>query len=136
MLPHRFRVPVLLFLRDEVAALQDTPDAFGDSYALAIARPESFWHERVAQTADGIVIIDPVKSKGRKDLVESCPHGQIWWNEELQLPQKWIFDAHLLLLDPSTLDLAPRAREVLDVVGADQVVGAQFRVQGQQRSVQ
>ncbi len=45
---------------------------------------------------DGIVIIDPVKSKGRKDLVESCPHGQIWWNEELQIPQAWTFDAHLL----------------------------------------
>lgn len=45
---------------------------------------------------DGIVIIDPVKAKGRKDLVESCPYGAIWWNDELQIPQKWIFDAHLL----------------------------------------
>ena len=45
---------------------------------------------------DGIVIIDPVKSKGRKDLVETCPHGQIWWNEELQIPQAWTFDAHLI----------------------------------------
>ncbi|MBW7902900.1 MAG: oxidoreductase [Rhodocyclaceae bacterium] len=45
---------------------------------------------------DGIVIIDPVKAKGRKDLVKSCPYGAIWWNDALQLPQKWIFDAHLL----------------------------------------
>ncbi len=45
---------------------------------------------------DGIVIIDPVKAKGRKDLVEACPYGHIWWNEELQLPQAWPFDAHLL----------------------------------------
>ncbi|MGO9126886.1 MAG: 4Fe-4S dicluster domain-containing protein [Terriglobales bacterium] len=45
---------------------------------------------------DGIVIIDPHKAKGRKDLVQSCPYGAIWWNEELELPQKWIFDAHLL----------------------------------------
>lgn len=45
---------------------------------------------------DGIVIIDPVKAKGRADLVSSCPYGAIWWNEELKLPQKWIFDAHLL----------------------------------------
>jgi hypothetical protein len=37
-----------------------------------------------------------VKAKGRKDLVESCPYGHIWWNEELQLPQAWPFDAHLL----------------------------------------
>ena len=35
-------------------ALADTPDAFGDSYALAIARPPEFWHERVAQTAAGV----------------------------------------------------------------------------------
>ena len=50
----------------------------------------------VTKRDDGIVIIDPVKSKGRRDLVESCPHGQIWWNEELQIPQAWTFDAHLL----------------------------------------
>jgi Fe-S-cluster-containing dehydrogenase component len=50
----------------------------------------------VKKRADGIVIIDPDKAKGRKDLVESCPYGHIWWNEELQLPQIWPFDAHLL----------------------------------------
>ena len=50
----------------------------------------------VTKRDDGIVIIDPVKSKGRKDLVESCPYGQIWWNDELQIPQAWTFDAHLL----------------------------------------
>ena len=35
-------------------ALADAPDAFGDSYALAIARPPEFWHERVAQTSAGV----------------------------------------------------------------------------------
>lgn len=45
---------------------------------------------------DGIVIIDPVKAVGRKDLVDSCPYGSIHWNEEEKIPQKWIFDAHLL----------------------------------------
>jgi Fe-S-cluster-containing dehydrogenase component len=50
----------------------------------------------VKKRADGIVIIDPVKAKGRKDLVDTCPHGHIWWNEELELPQAWTFDAHLL----------------------------------------
>ena len=52
--------------------------------------------DAVKKRADGIVLIDPVKAKGRKDLVEACPYGQIWWNEELQLPQAWTFDAHLL----------------------------------------
>lgn len=45
---------------------------------------------------DGIVIIDPVKAKGRRDLVDACPYGAIVWNEELSIPQQWTFDAHLL----------------------------------------
>lgn len=45
---------------------------------------------------DGIVIIDPVKAKGQKAIVESCPYGAIWWNEDLDVPQKCTFCAHLL----------------------------------------
>ena len=45
---------------------------------------------------DGIVIIDPVKAKGHKELVKACPYGHIWWNDELEVPQSWPFDAHLL----------------------------------------
>lgn len=50
----------------------------------------------VTQRADGIVIFDPVKARGRRDLVDACPHGAVVWNDERQLPQTWIFDAHLL----------------------------------------
>jgi len=50
----------------------------------------------ITKRDDGIVLIDPVKAKGRKDLVEACPYGHIWWSDELQLPQGWTFDAHLL----------------------------------------
>ena len=50
----------------------------------------------VYQRPDGIVIIDPQKARGNKEIVESCPYGSIWWNEEHQVAQKWIFDAHLL----------------------------------------
>ena len=50
----------------------------------------------VTKRDDGIVLINPVKAKGRKDLVEACPYGHIWWNEELSLPQAWTFDAHLI----------------------------------------
>jgi Fe-S-cluster-containing dehydrogenase component len=50
----------------------------------------------VRKRDDGIVIIDPVKAKGQKRLVDACPYGAIWWNEEKQLPQAWPFDAHLL----------------------------------------
>ncbi len=35
-------------------------------------------------------------AKGRKDLVEACPYGHVWWNEEHQVPQIWPFGAHLL----------------------------------------
>jgi Fe-S-cluster-containing dehydrogenase component len=52
--------------------------------------------DAVKKRDDGIVLIDPVKAKGRRDLVDACPYGHIWWNEELQLPQAWTFDAHLL----------------------------------------
>ena len=50
----------------------------------------------VYKRKDGIVIIDPEKAKGQKDIVNACPYRQIEWNEEKQLPQKCIFCAHLL----------------------------------------
>ena len=37
---------------------------------------------------DGIVIIDPVKSKGQRQLVNSCPYGVISYNEDADIPQK------------------------------------------------
>ena len=52
--------------------------------------------DAIRKRDDGIVIIDPVKSRGRKDIVDSCPYGAIVWNDEQQVPQTWIFDAHLL----------------------------------------
>jgi Fe-S-cluster-containing dehydrogenase component len=52
--------------------------------------------EAVYKRGDGIVIIDPLKAKGQKAVVESCPYGVIYWNEELDLPQKCTFCAHLL----------------------------------------
>jgi Fe-S-cluster-containing dehydrogenase component len=45
---------------------------------------------------DGIVIIDPQKAVGRKELVSSCPYRVIYWNEEKKVPQKCTLCAHLL----------------------------------------
>ncbi|MGD9211665.1 MAG: carboxypeptidase regulatory-like domain-containing protein [Desulfobacteraceae bacterium] len=45
---------------------------------------------------DGIVIIDPVKAVGQKQIVDACPYRVIYWNEEKQLPQKCTMCAHLL----------------------------------------
>ena len=53
-------------------------------------------NDAVIKRDDGIIIIDPEKSKGQKQIVDSCPHGSISWNEELEMPQIWFFDAHLL----------------------------------------
>ena len=50
----------------------------------------------VTKRPDGIVHIDPVKAKGQKAIVDACPYDAVRWNEELQLPQHWFFDAHLL----------------------------------------
>jgi RimJ/RimL family protein N-acetyltransferase len=49
-------------------ALADAPDAFSDSIAAALARPPSFWTERVAQTSEGInsvlfVAVDPATDR-------------------------------------------------------------------------
>jgi Fe-S-cluster-containing dehydrogenase component len=52
--------------------------------------------DAIRKRDDGIVVIDPVRAKGRRDIVCSCPYHAIVWNEEQQLPQTWIFDAHLL----------------------------------------
>ena len=45
---------------------------------------------------DGIVIIDPVKSKGQKAIVDACPISAVYWNEELEIPQKCTMCAELL----------------------------------------
>jgi Fe-S-cluster-containing dehydrogenase component len=45
---------------------------------------------------DGIVIIDPEKAKGDKALVEACPYGAIYWNDEAGVAQKCTGCAHLL----------------------------------------
>ena len=50
----------------------------------------------VYRRADGIVIIDPVKAKGQKQIVSGCPYRVIEWNEEKQVPQKCILCAHML----------------------------------------
>jgi Fe-S-cluster-containing dehydrogenase component len=50
----------------------------------------------VYKRPDGIVVIDPQKAVGQKQLVKSCPYGAIFWNEEKNLPQKCTFCIHRL----------------------------------------
>jgi dissimilatory sulfite reductase (desulfoviridin) alpha/beta subunit len=53
-------------------------------------------HGAISRRDDGIVLIDPEKAKGQHELMNACPYGMIWWNEERQVPQKCTFCAHLL----------------------------------------
>ena len=50
----------------------------------------------VYQRSDGIVVIDPEKAVGKKEIVNTCPYRVIYWNEEKALAQKCTFCAHLL----------------------------------------
>jgi Fe-S-cluster-containing dehydrogenase component len=50
----------------------------------------------VVRRADGVVLINPEKAKGKREMVEACPYGAIFWNEELETAQKCTFCAHLL----------------------------------------
>jgi NAD-dependent dihydropyrimidine dehydrogenase PreA subunit len=50
----------------------------------------------VYKRPDGIVMIDPEKAAGQKQIVGACPYRVIYWNEEKNIPQKCTLCAHLL----------------------------------------
>lgn len=59
---------------------------------------------------DGIIIIDPEKAKGKKEILTYCPYRVIYWNEEKNLPQKCTFCAHLLdqgFKEPRCVEVCP-----------------------------
>lgn len=74
---HMFRLPIMCQHCEECALIKIAPDA-------------------VYRREDGIVIIDPEAAKGRPELVDACPYHTVFWNEELELPQKCTMCAHLL----------------------------------------
>jgi Fe-S-cluster-containing dehydrogenase component len=52
--------------------------------------------DAVYKRADGIVIIDPDKAAGNKDIVTHCPYRAVYWNDDKKVAQKCTFCAHLL----------------------------------------
>lgn len=50
----------------------------------------------VYRRKDGIVLIDPEKAKGQKAIVSACPYRVVFWNKDLELPQKCTLCAHRL----------------------------------------
>lgn len=62
-----------------------------DSCALMEIAPEA-----VYKREDGLVLIDPEKAKGMKELVDACPYHAVYWNDKLGIAQKCTGCAHLL----------------------------------------
>jgi Fe-S-cluster-containing dehydrogenase component len=79
-----------VFARNDVAYLPMPCQHCGDAPCIKAA------NGAITRREDGIVMIDVEKAKGKKDLVESCPYGAIYWNEEKNVPQKCTMCAHLL----------------------------------------
>lgn len=50
----------------------------------------------VRKRDDGIVVIDPERARGQKEIAAACPYGAVQWDEVRRLPQHWNFDAHLI----------------------------------------
>ena len=52
--------------------------------------------DAVTKREDGLVLIDPEKAVGQREIMEACPYGVIYWNEEYNIPQKCDGCAHLV----------------------------------------
>lgn len=50
----------------------------------------------ISRREDGILTINTSQARGVKELVDSCPYGAIYWNEEANIAQKCTMCAHLL----------------------------------------
>ena len=83
----------------------------------------------VYRREDGLIIIDPEKAVGQKELVASCPYGAIYWNEELNLAQKCTGCAHLLdngYAQPRCSEICPTGALIFgdEEELQDQIIGA------------
>lgn len=56
---------------------------------------------------DGIVMIDLEAAKGKKEVVDMCPYGAVYYNDEADIAQKCTMCAHLLD-DPDWIPGIPR----------------------------
>lgn len=64
----------------------------------------------VYKREDGVVMIDPVKAVGQKQIVNSCPYRVIFWNEEKNVAQKCDLCVHLLdngFTTPRCVEMCP-----------------------------
>lgn len=98
-----------------------------DNAPCMAAAPDS-----VYKRDDGLVIIDPSNALGKRDLVEACPYGAIFFNSELNIPQKCTGCAHLVDAGevPHCVDVCPhealRFGEELDF--AEEIASAELLI--------
>lgn len=65
--------------------------------APCIAAANEAGHPEAAyRREDGVVIFDAEKARGCRELMDACPYGAVYWNVELDLPQKCTMCAHLI----------------------------------------
>ncbi len=83
-----------------------TPCSHCDNPACVKAAKDGAAYKR----EDGIVIIDPEKAVGQKQIADACPVGAVYWNAELNIPQKCTMCAELLD-DPDYPGFEPRCVE-------------------------
>jgi Fe-S-cluster-containing dehydrogenase component len=86
----------------------------------------------VYKRKDGLVLIDPKKAHGRTEIVDSCPYGVIYWNDELGIPQKCTGCAHLIddgWTETRCTQVCPTGALKL-VLAEDEVMTAQAQAEG------
>lgn len=62
-----------------------------DAPCMKVAKDDAVYRRE-----DGIVMIDPVKAKGQKAIMDACPYDAVYWNDALDIPQKCTGCAHLM----------------------------------------
>ncbi|HUI86853.1 MAG TPA: 4Fe-4S dicluster domain-containing protein [Nitrososphaerales archaeon] len=61
----------------------------GDAPCMDAAKDGAVFRKK-----NGVVVFDPVKSVGQRQIMEACPYGVVYWNEEKNIPQKCTLCAH------------------------------------------
>ena len=74
--------------------------------------------------SDGIIIFDPEKAQGQKAIIQACPYGAVYWNDELDIPQKCTMCAHLKDAGRAPRCVTACPTDALRIVDSEEVEGS------------